>query len=121
MSNSPVYVLANLVIKNSERYREYEKGFFPLLKRHEGKLITFDDNSIELEKGEVGLSGRFVLFSFLFFFSFRIFSRKNVCSLVLFYRTTFKARRREIPEEVARLSSLGGELAEDRTKEVWFK
>lgn len=64
MSDSPVYVLANLVIEDSERYREYEKGFFPLLKRHEGKLITFDDNSIDLEKGEVSLSGRFVLFSF---------------------------------------------------------
>ena len=66
MSNSSVYVLANLVIEDSERYREYEKGFFPLLKRHEGKLITFDDNSIDLEKGEISLSGRVVVFSFTY-------------------------------------------------------
>ena len=64
MSDSPVYVIANLVIDDSDRYREYEKGFLPLLKRHDGKLITFDDNTIELEKGDKNLSGRFVLFSF---------------------------------------------------------
>ena len=45
MSDSPVYVIANLVIDDSDRYREYEKGFFPLLKRHDGKLITLDHDS----------------------------------------------------------------------------
>ena len=29
--------------------REYEKGFFPILKRHEGSFFTYDDNTVTFE------------------------------------------------------------------------
>ena len=31
-------MVANLQIHDAERYREYEKGFFPILKKHGGEL-----------------------------------------------------------------------------------
>lgn len=43
MPEIPVYLIANLLVEDAKRYREYEKGFFPLLKRHGGELVTFDD------------------------------------------------------------------------------
>lgn len=33
MSDTPAYMLANLVIRDAEEYRKYEKGFFPILKQ----------------------------------------------------------------------------------------
>ena len=44
MSDAPVFMLANLVVQDATEYRKYEKGFFPLLKRRGGELITYDDN-----------------------------------------------------------------------------
>ena len=64
MSERAVYVLANLIVEDSERYRKYEKGFFPILNRYGGEFITYDDNSRVLEKGDLSLSGRLVLFRF---------------------------------------------------------
>ena len=32
MDEVKVYMVANLQIHDAERYREYEKGFFPILK-----------------------------------------------------------------------------------------
>ena len=49
MSNVPVTMIANLVVEDPARYREYEKGFFPLLKRHGGEFVTFDDASETFE------------------------------------------------------------------------
>ena len=34
MSNVPVYLLVNLGVQDAAGYRKYEKGFFPVLKRH---------------------------------------------------------------------------------------
>ena len=42
---------------------KYEKGFFPILKKYEGKFITFDDNIGQLE-GSSEVSGRVIIFSF---------------------------------------------------------
>ena len=63
MSDVPVYMIAKLSIENAEQYRQYEKGFFPLLKRHGGEFITFDDNSETLE-GASGRPSRVILFQF---------------------------------------------------------
>ena len=63
MSDVPVYMLANLVVADADRYRQYEKGFFPLLKRHGGEFVTFDDKTITLE-GDAPPPGRLVIFSF---------------------------------------------------------
>ena len=38
-----VYMIANLKIEDAETYRKYEKGFFPILKKHGGSFITYDD------------------------------------------------------------------------------
>ena len=36
MSDVPAYVIANFVVHDKDVYRQYEKGFFPMLKRHGG-------------------------------------------------------------------------------------
>tara|TARA_B100001029_G_C15061799_1_gene459178 strand:- start:213 stop:524 length:312 start_codon:yes stop_codon:yes gene_type:complete len=63
MSDIKVYMIANLQIHDAEKYREYEKGFFPLLKKHNGEFITYDDNIVHFE-GENKMEGRVILFSF---------------------------------------------------------
>jgi uncharacterized protein (DUF1330 family) len=63
MSDAPAYVVANLVVKDAERYRQYEKGFFPILKRHGGEFHTFDDKIDTLE-GDAPPEGRLVIFQF---------------------------------------------------------
>ena len=52
MSNSdtaPVHVMANFTVHDPAKYRVYEKGFFPILKKHGGTFITFDDDSTTFE------------------------------------------------------------------------
>lgn len=63
MPDVPVYLIASLTVDDASRYREYEKGFFPILKRHGGQFLTFDDTPATLE-GEAPPSGRLVVFSF---------------------------------------------------------
>ncbi len=63
MSDVPVYMIANVVVDDAARYREYEKGFFPILKRHGGEFVTFDD-SIATFEGSAPPAGRMVLFRF---------------------------------------------------------
>ncbi|MBT8147433.1 MAG: DUF1330 domain-containing protein [Gammaproteobacteria bacterium] len=63
MSDTPVFVIANLVIEDSDEYRKYEKGFFPLLKKHGGRLLTFDDN-IETMEGSAPPGGRIIILQF---------------------------------------------------------
>ena len=63
MSEVPVYGVPNIVIQDPDTYKKYEKGFFPILKKYEGKFITFDDNIGQLE-GSSEVSGRFIIFSF---------------------------------------------------------
>lgn len=57
------YVLANFDIHDKDSYRIYEKGFFPILKKHGGEFITYDDASETLE-GKAPRTGRVVLFKF---------------------------------------------------------
>jgi uncharacterized protein (DUF1330 family) len=63
MSDTAVYMIANLVTHDQEEYLKYEKGFFPLLKKHGGSFITFDDNIKHME-GSEPRPGRIVIFQF---------------------------------------------------------
>ena len=63
MADTPCYVLANFQVHDKDEYRKYEKGFFPILKRHNGTFFTYDDNVTHLE-GEAERTGRLVIFSF---------------------------------------------------------
>ena len=49
MADTPVYMIANFQIEDGDRYREYEKGFFPILKEHGGSFVTYDDNTETFE------------------------------------------------------------------------
>ncbi|MDA0226323.1 MAG: DUF1330 domain-containing protein [Proteobacteria bacterium] len=57
------YVLANLVVRDPAQYRSYEKGFFPILKRFGGELVTYDDKP-ETFEGENPRPGRVILLKF---------------------------------------------------------
>lgn len=63
MTDVPVFMLVNLVVKDAVEYRKYEKGFFPILKRHGGEFVTYDDNAHTFE-GAAPRSGRMVIFKF---------------------------------------------------------
>ena len=63
MSDVPVYIVANLHVTNAEEYRVYEKGFFPMLKKHSGRFVTFDDTVEHLE-GHTPVKGRMIIFAF---------------------------------------------------------
>ena len=64
MSDIRVYLIVNLDIHDPEKYRVYEKEFFPLLKKHNGDFITYDDSPLVLEGPEPSVKGRVILFSF---------------------------------------------------------
>lgn len=63
MSDVPAFMVANLIVDDATRYREYEKGFFPILKKHGGEFCTFDDAPTTFE-GEAPPDGRIVIFKF---------------------------------------------------------
>ncbi|HIG02436.1 MAG TPA: DUF1330 domain-containing protein [Myxococcales bacterium] len=63
MADVPVYVVVNLHVEDPASYLQYEKGFFPILKKHQGKFITYDDDILTFE-GELPRSGRMVIFTF---------------------------------------------------------
>lgn len=63
MSERKVHIIANLVINNKDTYRNYEKGFFPLLKKYNGEFITYD-NETEHFEGSDPVDGRVVIFTF---------------------------------------------------------
>jgi uncharacterized protein (DUF1330 family) len=63
VSDIPVFMVANLEIHDADRYRNYEKGFFSILKKHGGEFFTVDDKHRTLE-GSAPPSGRLVLFRF---------------------------------------------------------
>ena len=50
-------------IQDKETYLNYEKGFFPILKKYGGEFITFDDKIEHLE-GEKPIEGRTILWTF---------------------------------------------------------
>ena len=56
----PAFLIANLKIEDPDGYREYERGFFPLFKRHGGEYLTFDDAPDTLE-GEAPREGRMIV------------------------------------------------------------
>ena len=63
MDDVKVYMVVNLDIKDKDTYLKYEKGFFPMLKKHGGEFITYDDNVINVE-GDNDVKGRVIIFSF---------------------------------------------------------
>lgn len=63
MSDAPAFMVANFTIQDADTYRKYEKGFFPILKKHGGEFFTFDDSSETLE-GPDAPPGRLVIFKF---------------------------------------------------------
>ena len=64
MSNAvEVYMVVNLEIKDPDSYRDYEKGFFPMLKKHSGRFVTFDDSVEHLER-HTPIKGRIIIFAF---------------------------------------------------------
>lgn len=63
MADAGVYIIANVIIQNFERYRPYQEGFLPILKKHGGTLIAVDDVTQTLE-GSAPLSGRVVILKF---------------------------------------------------------
>ena len=63
MAEVPAYVVANFQVHDKDKYHEYEKGFFPILKRYGGEFFTYDDNTVTFE-GASPRAGRMVLFRF---------------------------------------------------------
>ena len=63
MSDAPAYVIANFTVNDKDKYRKYEKGFFPILKRHGGEFFTYDDHPLTFE-GADPREGRVVIFTF---------------------------------------------------------
>ncbi|MEM9179529.1 MAG: DUF1330 domain-containing protein [Pseudomonadota bacterium] len=64
MSDLPVFMIVNLEeITDPDTYRAYENGFFPMLQKHGGEFVTFDDKSETLE-GSDDLTGRVIIFKF---------------------------------------------------------
>lgn len=63
MTDAPAYIIANFQINDADVYRQYEKGFFPILKSHGGEFFTYDDNTVTFE-GASPRSGRMVMFKF---------------------------------------------------------
>ena len=64
MTTVPVYLIVNLKIINADKYKVYEKGFFPFLKKHNGTFITFDDSPQCLEGNIPNQFDRVIIFSF---------------------------------------------------------
>lgn len=61
-ASQPVYFVAHFTVNDPDGYRQYEKGFFPVLKPYGARFITYDDNATVLE-GERA-QGRTVMIEF---------------------------------------------------------
>ena len=57
-----VRFVAHFTVTDAETYRTYEKGFFPILKAHGGRFLTYDDAPLVLEGARE--EGRTVLIEF---------------------------------------------------------
>jgi len=62
MVDIPVFMIAAFTVHDAAAYRLYEKGFFPILRKHGGSFVTLDDRAVTLEGSSPG--GRIVMFSF---------------------------------------------------------
>ncbi len=60
--SSPVHFIAHFTVDDADRYRIYEKGFFPILKAHGGRFLTYDDDVRVLEGARA--DGRTVIIEF---------------------------------------------------------
>ena len=60
--SGPVHFIAHISIDDADGDREYEEGFFPILKQHGGRFISYDDDVTVLE-GERA-EGRTVVIQF---------------------------------------------------------
>ena len=60
--HAPAYVVAHITVNDPDTYRQYEKGFFPVLKPYGARFITYDDNVTVLEGDRA--EGRTVLVEF---------------------------------------------------------
>ncbi len=58
----PVHFIAHITINDVDGYRQYEKGFFPILRAHGGRFITYDDHPVVLEGHRA--DGRTVIIGF---------------------------------------------------------
>ena len=63
MNELEIIAVANLEVTDADEQRKYDKGFFPILKKHNGSFITFDDFPAHKE-GDIPLNGRVILFGF---------------------------------------------------------
>ena len=59
---SPVHFIAHFTVNDRDGYRKYESGFFPILKAHGGRFITYDDAPMLLEGDRE--AGRTVIIGF---------------------------------------------------------
>lgn len=48
-TDSTVRFIAHFTVTNRDEYRTYEKGFFPILRSHGGRFLTYDDAPTILE------------------------------------------------------------------------
>jgi uncharacterized protein (DUF1330 family) len=53
----------NLHVTDAAVYRQYERGFFPLLKKYGGEFVTYDDAAFTLE-GTSPRTGRMIISKF---------------------------------------------------------
>jgi len=58
----PVQFIAHFTVNEPDGYRRYEQGFFPILRAHGGRFVTYDDQPVVLE-GEWA-EGRTVVIEF---------------------------------------------------------
>ena len=61
-SAGPVYFIPHITVNDPDGYRQYEKGFFPVLKPYGARFVTYDDNVTVLE-GERA-EGRTIIIEF---------------------------------------------------------
>lgn len=57
-----VRFVAHFTVTDADTYRIYEKGFFPILKAHGGRFLTYDDSPTVLEGSHA--EGRTVMIEF---------------------------------------------------------
>jgi len=48
-TDTTVRFIAHFTVTSPDEYRIYEKGFFPILRSHGGRFLTYDDAPIVLE------------------------------------------------------------------------
>jgi uncharacterized protein (DUF1330 family) len=60
--SSPVHFIAHFTVRDEDRYHQYEKGFFPVLKPYGARFVTYDDAVTVLEGDRA--EGRTVIIEF---------------------------------------------------------